>query len=145
MLLISLLYRCCLGNKLCNGYIPTCRDSLAHWCCNEREKNLQLPLCPGIIGEWIATVASFPGHSQISFCSCGETRSCGENSIGFSPQLRDKSWKQPRDEAILLQSYFSWKGQSDSHLNLLAANLVAVSIWLIISYYWYWIGFFVKI
>ena len=47
----------------------------------------------------------------------------------------------------LLQNYFpfSWKGQSDSHLNLLAANLVAVSIWLIISYYWYWIGFFVKI
>ena len=47
----------------------------------------------------------------------------------------------------LLQSYFpfSWEGQNDSHLNLLAANLVAVSIWLIISYYWYWIGFFVKI
>ena len=47
----------------------------------------------------------------------------------------------------LLHNYFpfSWKEQSDSHLNLLAANLVAVSIWLIISYYWYWIGFFVKI
>ena len=47
----------------------------------------------------------------------------------------------------LLQNYFpfSWKEQNDSHLNLLAANLVAVSIWLIISYYWYWIGFFVKI
>ena len=47
----------------------------------------------------------------------------------------------------LLQNYFpfSWEGQNDSHLNLLAANLVAVSIWLVISYYWYWIGFFVKI
>ena len=47
----------------------------------------------------------------------------------------------------LLQNYFpfSWEGQNDSHLNLLAANLVAVSIWLVTSYYWYWIGFFVKI
>jgi len=47
----------------------------------------------------------------------------------------------------LLQGYFpfSWKEQSDSHLNMLAANLIGVSIWLLISFYWYWIGFFVKI
>ena len=46
----------------------------------------------------------------------------------------------------LLQGYFpfSWKEQSDSHLNMLAANLIGVSIWLLISFYWYWIGFFVK-
>ena len=40
---------------------------------------------------------------------------------------------------------FSWEHQNDSHLNLLFANLIGVSIWIAIAYYWYWIGFFVKI
>lgn len=40
---------------------------------------------------------------------------------------------------------FSWTQQNDSHLKLLSANLVAVSVWVLLSYYWYRIGFFVKI
>lgn len=47
----------------------------------------------------------------------------------------------------ILQGYFpfSWQQQSDSHLNLLFGNLVGVSLWIIIAYYWFSIGFFVKI
>ena len=47
----------------------------------------------------------------------------------------------------LLEHYFpfSWEGRENSHLELLSSNLVGVSLWLLISYYWYWIGFFVKI
>jgi len=47
----------------------------------------------------------------------------------------------------LLKGYFpfSWQGQYDSHLKLLVANIISVSIWLVISYYFYCIGFFVKI
>jgi heparan-alpha-glucosaminide N-acetyltransferase len=47
----------------------------------------------------------------------------------------------------VLQNYFpfSWRQQSNSHLNLLFANLVAVSLWMAIAYYWFRTGFFVKI
>ena len=40
---------------------------------------------------------------------------------------------------------FGVYNQEQSHLTFLAANLVAVSIWMLISYYWFSIGFFVKI
>ena len=47
----------------------------------------------------------------------------------------------------LLQGYFpfSWSSQGDSHAQFLSANLVGVACWLLIAYYWHWIGFFVKI
>lgn len=47
----------------------------------------------------------------------------------------------------ILQEYFpfSWKQQNHSHTNLLLANLVAVTLWIIIAYYWFAIGFFIKI
>ena len=47
----------------------------------------------------------------------------------------------------ILQGYFpfSWKQQSDSHTKLLFANLAAVTLWIVIAYYWFTIGFFIKI
>jgi len=35
--------------------------------------------------------------------------------------------------------------QERSHLTYLTANLVAVGVWMLIAFYWYSIGFFVKI
>ena len=47
----------------------------------------------------------------------------------------------------VLEHYFpfSWVGQRDSHLSFLSANLVGTCTWMLIAYYWYLIGFFVKI
>lgn len=47
----------------------------------------------------------------------------------------------------VLQNYFpfSWEQQEDSHLELLFANIIGVSLWIGIAYYWYSIQFFVKI
>ncbi len=47
----------------------------------------------------------------------------------------------------ILQNYFpfSWYTHAPIHLDELATNVVGVCLWLIISYYWYCIGFFVKI
>jgi heparan-alpha-glucosaminide N-acetyltransferase len=47
----------------------------------------------------------------------------------------------------ILQGYFpfSWQQQSNSHLDLLFANLIAVGLWILIAYYWFRIDFFVKI
>lgn len=47
----------------------------------------------------------------------------------------------------LLYGYFpfGWKGMRDSHLEYLASNLISVSLWLLIAFYWYSIDFFVKI
>ena len=40
---------------------------------------------------------------------------------------------------------FSWVGHRDSHLSFLSSNLIGTCMWMIIAYYWYLIGFFVKI
>ena len=40
---------------------------------------------------------------------------------------------------------FMWAEQGNSHLNYLSANIVAVVLWILLSYYWYKIDFFVKI
>ena len=39
---------------------------------------------------------------------------------------------------------FFWDGPNN-HLKLLSENLIAVTLWIIIAYYCYFIGFFVKI
>ena len=44
-------------------------------------------------------LASFPGHSQILSRSRGERRCCVYVSSEFSPQLRDKIWEWPGNEA----------------------------------------------
>ena len=47
----------------------------------------------------------------------------------------------------LLGSFFPFAvyNQEKSHMTFLAANLVAVTLWLLISYYWFSLKFFVKI
>lgn len=40
---------------------------------------------------------------------------------------------------------FAVYNQENSHLTYLTANLVAVALWGLISYYWFCIKFFVKI
>ena len=40
---------------------------------------------------------------------------------------------------------FGWKGMENSHLEFLASNLISISLWLLIAFYWYTIDFFVKI
>lgn len=47
----------------------------------------------------------------------------------------------------LLEGYFPFSvyNQEKTHLTFLASNLVAVSLWILISYYWHCIEFFVKI
>jgi len=46
----------------------------------------------------------------------------------------------------ILHSYFpfSFHQQKHSHLTFLSSNLLAVGIWVLISYYWFAINFFVK-
>ena len=39
---------------------------------------------------------------------------------------------------------FFWDGPN-THIKLLSENLIAVSLWVAVSYYCYWIGFFVEI
>ncbi len=48
---------------------------------------------------------------------------------------------------ILLGGYFPFDiyQQEKTHLTYLTANLVAVCVWMLIAFYWYSIGFFVKI
>ena len=47
----------------------------------------------------------------------------------------------------LLGAFFPFAvyNQEKSHMTFLAANLVAVTLWLLISYYWFALKFFVKI
>ena len=40
---------------------------------------------------------------------------------------------------------FAVYNQENSHLTYLTANLVAVSLWMLIAFYWYSLRFFVKI
>ncbi|KAL5505237.1 hypothetical protein EMCRGX_G006639 [Ephydatia muelleri] len=40
---------------------------------------------------------------------------------------------------------FVWAQQGNSHMNYLSANIVAVILWILLSYYWFKIDFFVKI
>ena len=40
---------------------------------------------------------------------------------------------------------FSWIGHRVSHLSFLSSNLVGACMWMLIAYYWYFVGFFVKI
>jgi heparan-alpha-glucosaminide N-acetyltransferase len=40
---------------------------------------------------------------------------------------------------------FSWVGHRDTCLSFLSSNLVGTCMWMLIAYYWYLIGFFVKI
>ena len=55
-------------------------------------------------------LASLPGHSQIVSCNCGGipilSHYCREKrKIVFSPQLRDKVWEWPGNEASLMVIY----------------------------------------
>jgi hypothetical protein len=40
---------------------------------------------------------------------------------------------------------FSWVGHRDTCLSFLSSNLVGTCMWMLIAYYWYLIGFFLKI
>ncbi|XP_011410226.1 PREDICTED: heparan-alpha-glucosaminide N-acetyltransferase-like isoform X2 [Amphimedon queenslandica] len=40
---------------------------------------------------------------------------------------------------------FGWKGMEDSHIEFLISNVISVSLWCLVAYYWYFINFFVKI
>lgn len=40
---------------------------------------------------------------------------------------------------------FGWSGMETSHLEFLVSNVISVLLWALIAYYWYIIGFFVKI
>ena len=40
---------------------------------------------------------------------------------------------------------FGWDGMRSSHMDFLASNIISVSLWTVIAYYWYVIKFFVKI
>lgn len=40
---------------------------------------------------------------------------------------------------------FQWPHQEDNHLIFLSANLVAIGLWMLIAFYCYLIGFYVKI
>ena len=47
----------------------------------------------------------------------------------------------------LLEGFFpfGWNGMENTHLEYLASNLISISLWLLIAFYWYSIDFFVKI
>ena len=40
---------------------------------------------------------------------------------------------------------FGWKGMELSHIEFLISNVISVSLWCLVAYYWYIIKFFVKI
>ena len=40
---------------------------------------------------------------------------------------------------------FSIYNENHTHLTYLSSNLIAVALWLMVSYYWYTVQFFIKI
>ena len=83
-----------------SGNISLCKENL----CQSSSKISPELHCPCLCLEDLATLASFPGHSQIW------SRSHGEK---FSAQLQDKIWKWPGNEARATSSVLCFTERSD--------------------------------